>query len=389
MINFTCKCGKNYSVDEQYAGKKVRCKKCNNYLIVPSLKENETGVGIIIENSSKAGMSQTVRPSQKSISNNQKLTEVDLVKRLILTTVGIVVFLLICFISFILYRNHLEKKQQQTIAETINASVENGNRFISKFDYTGALRIIDDAIAQINNYKYVTFDNKRILNDEKSEIVQNKAAFDKKLASGYIVFEGNLILETDKNKILAERERVKQEEERERQRQIAEARKKEELAEKQKQDRLKAEALAQEKQKIEHERFRLFKEEPAKSFENVCKSFVTCINDSAPMNIYRPECGGSVKVNCKISTYRFDLEQTTSLVSPYMGVLSFNDDNELPWIWKFSLFFAQEDGKWGLRGGDYIQHRDIAGVEPIHIEGKLLNYHLIYFSTIFLKVQNP
>lgn len=35
MIQFQCQCGKNYQVSEQYAGKKVRCKKCNSINIIP------------------------------------------------------------------------------------------------------------------------------------------------------------------------------------------------------------------------------------------------------------------------------------------------------------------------------------------------------------------
>ena len=42
MIRFTCaKCGKIYEVENKYSGKSVKCKKCNNKLIIPKEPEKE------------------------------------------------------------------------------------------------------------------------------------------------------------------------------------------------------------------------------------------------------------------------------------------------------------------------------------------------------------
>ncbi len=187
MINFSCQCGKSYSLDEQYAGKKVRCRECNSMLTVPNLiQKNESYTNI-----------------QKPITNRR--AEADLVKRLILTTIGIVVFLVICFISFFLYRNNLDKKQQQQkVVEIINTSVENADKYASTYDYRRALQQIDDVVAQIDKNKYATSTNKKTLNDKRSEIAQSKTAFDKKIASGYIIFKGKLITAAEKEKITFE-----------------------------------------------------------------------------------------------------------------------------------------------------------------------------------------
>ena len=48
MIRFTCQCGKQYQVSEKYAGKKVRCKKCNNMVRVPS--DNNEDSAVIVTN---------------------------------------------------------------------------------------------------------------------------------------------------------------------------------------------------------------------------------------------------------------------------------------------------------------------------------------------------
>lgn len=38
MIQFECQCGKSYQVPEQYAGKKVRCKKCDTTVRIPGIQ---------------------------------------------------------------------------------------------------------------------------------------------------------------------------------------------------------------------------------------------------------------------------------------------------------------------------------------------------------------
>lgn len=35
MINFSCECGKAFEVDDQYAGRKIKCKQCGQALHVP------------------------------------------------------------------------------------------------------------------------------------------------------------------------------------------------------------------------------------------------------------------------------------------------------------------------------------------------------------------
>jgi len=207
MIRFTCQCGKQYQVSEKYAGKKVRCKKCSSILIAPGLvKADETAVGIIIENSS-AKVVDSVQV------NTNELTDAKIIKRIVITTVAIIGVLILTLISILFYKDATKKKQQQIIAEMIKTSVANADKYAANYDYAGALQQIDTVADQINSYKYVTVNDKGMLNDKKCELIKNRAAFDKKIASGYVVFEGGLILRTEQNKILAEREMVRQDQE--------------------------------------------------------------------------------------------------------------------------------------------------------------------------------
>lgn len=51
MIKFRCECGKSYEVPEKYAGKKVRCKKCQAINRIPTVSEDITQGNIDIETS--------------------------------------------------------------------------------------------------------------------------------------------------------------------------------------------------------------------------------------------------------------------------------------------------------------------------------------------------
>lgn len=46
MIKFSCtKCQKSYRVNDQYAGKRVRCKECGTVNTIPSPEKHEVGSG--------------------------------------------------------------------------------------------------------------------------------------------------------------------------------------------------------------------------------------------------------------------------------------------------------------------------------------------------------
>lgn len=46
MIKFDCtKCGRNYKVSDQYAGKRIRCKECSEINTIPSAEVKEVGCG--------------------------------------------------------------------------------------------------------------------------------------------------------------------------------------------------------------------------------------------------------------------------------------------------------------------------------------------------------
>lgn len=45
MIRFQCQCGKQYQVPEEYAGKKVRCKKCNTAVVIPHQESSSSSDG--------------------------------------------------------------------------------------------------------------------------------------------------------------------------------------------------------------------------------------------------------------------------------------------------------------------------------------------------------
>ena len=41
MISFSCTCGKKYNVEDKYAGKKAKCKKCGKVIVVPKNVNSE------------------------------------------------------------------------------------------------------------------------------------------------------------------------------------------------------------------------------------------------------------------------------------------------------------------------------------------------------------
>ncbi|HBG26724.1 MAG: hypothetical protein A2Y10_01365 [Planctomycetes bacterium GWF2_41_51] len=134
MIKFSCKCGKNYNVEEKYAGKNVRCKKCNNFIIVPQNKTSDKKLSAI-------GNHQVSEYNQ---------TTMTIPPKLVLGFFSIVGLLLVFFlIWFYFLRDTWERDNYNRIYEM---SSQADSKIVAK-DFYAALDIYEDILTILGNRK--------------------------------------------------------------------------------------------------------------------------------------------------------------------------------------------------------------------------------------------
>lgn len=132
MIRFCCEgCGKQYSVPNKYAGKKVRCKICNSMNRIPIQEMNSedndfSGFQLLAEN---------IPPGQVRQANSQVASRKQVSKSkspFVYVVVGMFFLLIIAGISFAIFSKIHKKKE---FVKTIQQLKEEGDACFSSKDY--------------------------------------------------------------------------------------------------------------------------------------------------------------------------------------------------------------------------------------------------------------
>lgn len=161
MIQFQCQCGKQYKVSEEYAGKKVRCKKCSDTIRVPSPEKEELSLvpeaRIEPQHTSTYPIQADSPPEDSSDSVNGGLP-----KPLILSFVVLGVILVGLLLYVFVFRDTWENDNYQHISQMIRDSKQHYD--YEEFDE--GLKKYDELVAFIGDREL----KREQLNSEYSDI---------------------------------------------------------------------------------------------------------------------------------------------------------------------------------------------------------------------------
>ncbi len=332
MIEFKCKCGKKFSVDDKYAGKKGKCPKCKEVVIVPQ-PDNTDIVDDIINDFCKEPHRRsntipekfpkpTSNPSARiyaSTNEHQQLEASFGMPTWIWYLYGATAVIIISVILYIfVFRDTWEIDHYGELSTLMN----DAGRLYNAKEYQAGLKKYDELTTLLGDRKLKRDD----------------------LRSSYTEMQGTYI--PLKKKIRVEETEIA------RKRQAEKERKLQAEAEKQREEENRRLEIL-EKERAEEEKIRAranqFVNNPTESYQEFCSDYMSNISK------YKFYPDYSV-----YSKYQMNLQKTGNMLRPVIGTLNFHVEKYDSYFKKILLFheyrltFAPDDGKWTLVSAENI-----------------------------------
>ena len=111
------------------------------------------------------------------------------------------------------HQNKLRVQGEAQITSALAAASDTAQQLMLSYDFNSAIQALNSTGAQITSSQYFRYEHQKQLEHLLDDCQQQKHAFEAKLASGYVVFEGKLVPKSEKAAILAERLRIQRDEE--------------------------------------------------------------------------------------------------------------------------------------------------------------------------------
>lgn len=192
MIQFQCKCGKKYEVPEHFAGKKVRCKKCNDMMRIPQINNEDSAVMMtdIIETSDEDASLPEKQSIIPKMSENSGLP-----KPLIYSFIAIGIFLVIGFLYIFVIRDTWELDN----SKNINQMIRDAKQHYDYKEYDKGLKKYDELLTFVGDREL----KREQLRNGYSDICQTYEGYKEKVRT----YEAKIKAETKAKAEAAEKER--------------------------------------------------------------------------------------------------------------------------------------------------------------------------------------
>lgn len=193
MIHITCQCGKNYEVPEQYAGKKVRCKKCNSKMQIPSVENEDSAVIMaeIVETSDIESSSPKKQSIVTKMSENTGLPE-----PLIYLFVSLGIIIVVSLLYIFVFRDTWETANYSKLSQLIREAEQHYNHE----EYEEGLKKFDEL------WRFTHYEGRRALYELKNEELRKKAC---DIQGKYLRYEEKIEAEEEKQAELARQEEAR------------------------------------------------------------------------------------------------------------------------------------------------------------------------------------
>lgn len=241
--------------------------------------------------------------------------------------------------------NKEREEGRKQLIEQAAEQIQAAEQKTKQYDFHAAKKLLHELREEVQGSPYADVETNDALIEEIDEeyaaIANKESDFDRKKRRGWSIVDGKFVSRSEKKTILAEkaaaaRDTQKREAEIERQR-VQERRRRAE----------------HEKRK---ERVALFRDDPSASYEAFCERFVAALQQSARVEIYN-EIMGRRQVNRLLvsAKYRYDLQRTNSLISPYIGWIiistrsSVNGEQPKGRASEYRCWFTASGDKWQLK----------------------------------------